>query len=612
MRPAYVALAYSPNAPDSVAKATDVQQRLRASGEWTCSGALAGLQVWIRPERSPPVLSLRGGSGFLLGDLFPSPGHLLRAGDSHEPSEWREPIDLARWLVRSRWGRYVAIIRPRDGGPPAVLRDPSGMLNAMAWTLGDGLDVVASEMTHVPGWLQPRWPFLNWDRITSFVAVPTAMTTEALVDDVNVVAPGELLSLGPGAPTSAVIWTPAEQAKNGATDLSEAAEEVVRRVDACTRDLVGLYDRVVMELSGGLDSSIVAGALGATGMSHRVAEWLNYVDDRPEANESAFARAVTDGLGVDLTTPRDWATPLDLLSLRELSTEFWPAIGGMDAGRDRDELQRLRSVGAGAMVSGQGGDGAFFQFPSALVIADEFTRRGARTLASPILGAVARRTRQSVWGVLGQVLASRRGRERRPGVTSLLLTPAAAEWAGRAEHRWVRDARSRGLPPGKVLHIQGIAVTHLYRGPSRRLSAADIILPLFAQPVLEHCLSIAVPDLAGESYDRPFARRAFADRLPAKVLNRRTKGDMSTYYARFVTSSLATLRPYLLEGCLCEARILDREILDRTLDPQQLISGPPGAAVNILNAAAVEAWVRHWQTRVPDATTAGRWARSAA
>lgn len=605
MRRAYLILCWRSASQDAVARAQCLETRLSADSAWRKTWSADGVALW-QPAADPlPLKVLPHGRGVILGDLFPNP----EGGPGLEAAlgSCAEPAAFARRLVGAAWGRYVALLTDPAAGLPSVLRDPSGLVGCATWSLRDGVEIVASDMTHAPSGFGAHRPFLNWDAIARFLAAPAAAMTRSLFDDIAVVQPGELVRVGDAARPAETIWSAADFAANGHRDLEAAARDAVQRVEACTEALVSRYDRVLMELSGGLDSSILAGTLAVAGCTPRVAAWLNYQDDRPEADESRYARAVTERIGVELTTPRGWATPIDEASLAETARQAWPAIGGVDAGRDRDELARLRETGASAIVSGQGGDGVFFQFPTALVMSDALARDGARALASPLLAAVARRTRQSVWSVLRQVRAERIGRARRPRMASTLLSPAVAAAAETVEHPWVREARARGLPPAKVLHVQGVAVTHLYGGPSRRLQAADILLPLFAQPVVEHGLSIAVPDLAGESYDRPFARRAFRDRLPCEVLQRRAKGDMSTYYGKLAAMSLETLRPYLMDGCLAEAGLLDREVLGRTLDPHHLLTGGGGTAMDVLNAAAVEAWVRYWQTRVPDSLDAVRW-----
>jgi asparagine synthase (glutamine-hydrolysing) len=162
----------------------------------------------------------------------------------------------------------------------------------------------------------------------------------------------------------------------------------------------------------------------------------------------------------------------------------------------------------------------------------------------------------------------------------------------------VRGAAAEGLPPGKTLQILAIANCHVFHGESRRRVAADQLYPLLAQPVVELALGIGVPELAGAAFDRPFARRAFEDRLPPSVVRRRAKGRLSVYFGHLVAASAEGLREYLLEGCLADAGLLDRQAVARILDPDQLVSA--GRPAEVLRVAATEAWVRYWQTRAAD------------
>jgi asparagine synthase (glutamine-hydrolysing) len=592
-RRAYLALC-GPGDVATAARAEEISARLDAE-HWRLGISTRRIRVWTRDPDHPAVRRVADDWGVLIG----------RRQGCEDAGGSTDAEALARRLVLGGWGSYVALLHRPVAGAVSAFRDPGGALGCQSWSLGEGLDLVADDLGSAPPWLRPRRMALDWNRIAAVVAAPTAMTTPSLFDDMVTVGPGQLVRLG-GGDDPIQVWSPATFARNDRPDLAALSAELVRRVDQAVAAVVGDHDRVVLELSGGLDSSILAGTLGVTGLTDRVVRWLNYRDGRPEADELRFARAVTDRLGVPLHCEAKVLAPLDQATLKEIGMFSRPAIGAVDATRDRFEADLLREARATGIVSGQGGDGVFFQFPTALVAADEFARRGWGAWRSPVLADVARRTRQSVWSVLGQVRAARRGRERRPMTTSGLLAP---EWAAEArgfEHEWVRAARAAGLPPGKVLHVQGIALTHFYYEPSRRLAAADMLMPLFTQPVVEHCLSIPVPDLAGSSYDRPFARNAFAERLPEAVFRRRTKGALNAHVARRVAVSCETLRPYLLEGCLTEAGILDRGRLGHALDPERLMTGQAPHAMHVLNAAAVEAWVRHWQGRVPDSRTAGR------
>jgi asparagine synthase (glutamine-hydrolysing) len=601
MRRAYLALAWRPGDADAADRARDIGLRVAAETGWRAQPAFPGLALWTDPAQPLPVRPTPGAPGVLLGEVFPMPG--AEPGLSPlAPGPVRTREVVAR-MSRALWGRYVALLQAPDG-VLAVYRDPSGSLDAMTWDLGDGLFVVASDMVRAPRWLRPRRQGLNWDRIGRMLAVPYASTSTPLFDDIDVVAPGQMLAVGAGGSRAEAIWSPAAFTSPGPQDLREMQAELVRRLDACTAALVRGHEKVLVELSGGLDSSILAGALAASGETGRVAAWLNYRGDRAEGDETRYAGDVARRIGVELTTIRKPMVPIDEASLAELAYEFWPAMAGVDVGRDRQEAELLRQTGATAIVSGQGGDGVYFQPPTAMVAADEFRRHGWRALASPVLPAVARRTRQSVWGVLAEVRRARRGAERRLTYWSGILSRDLQAEVRRIDHPWVREAREQGLPPGKVLHIHGVAATHLYNGRSRRRRLADLLYPHFAQPVMELCLGVPVPDLAGASYDRPFARQAFCERLPPSVVARRSKGNLTAYFAHLVAASAETLRPYLLDGCLCEAGVLDRAALEAHLDPDRLIWR--GAPTDVLWATVTEAWVRYWQTQVPDSLSAVR------
>lgn len=605
MRRCFVALAWN----TEVAAAGDRIPDLSASIEADCAMrrvlAVPGLRVWTEEAAPLPIQRLLGG-GVVLGDVSPMPGLDLSQSplgpSAAGPSA--DPAGAVRRLSRAYWGQYVALSPGRSPGEVGVYRDPSGALDCMLWSYGDGIHIIASDMTRAPRHLRPRRQRLNWERIADLLAVPYAGMSTPLFDDITVVVPGHMVTVGDRPPRVTTIWSPGDFARPETSDLREVQAELVRRVDACTAAAIGRYDKVIVELSGGLDSSILAGAIGATGVAGRVGAWLNYHGARAEGDESRFARDVTDRLGVELHMARKACVPVDAAGLAELAGEFWPAMAGVDIGRDRHEVDLVRSTGAQAIVSGQGGDGVFFQYPTAMVAADEFHRSGLAALRSPVLADVARRTRQSVWGVLAQVREARRGAERRPQISSSLVSRSIKARSVQMAHPWVLEARERGLPPGKVMHVQGVAMTHLYNGRSRRRREADLVYPLFAQPVTELCLGIPVPDLAGGSYDRPFARNTFAHRLPASVVDRRSKGNLTAHFAGVVASSTETLRSFLLDGCLCEAGLLDRAELESHLDPQRLIwRGRPS---DILWAAVTEAWVRYWQTQVPDSETAPR------
>jgi len=595
VRRAYLAMTWRPGTPACVLAEAQAQV-LDAHPGWRPAGAAEGLRVWTAADGAFPVSAHP--DGFVIGDSFGHPDARF------EPGPAGAPAATARALLAATWGQYVALLRGADGGA-SVLRDPSGAVGAFTWTLAPGLHVIASDPTRAPPGLGPRHPFLNWDRIGRFLAHPAAMTTDPLVDDVRAVGPGDLLDLETGV--ALPLWRPHAFVQPAAGDPAAAAEALVARVDHCLAALVGPHDGVLMELSGGLDSSILAGGLAAGGLSRRVRQWINLKDPRREADETRYAGSVTERIGASLTTAPWTPGAIQEADLAELASGFWPALAGVDAERDRDMAARVAATGATAILSGQGGDAAFLQVPSALVAADALRTQGlAGFVRSPVLADVARRTRRSVWSVLGEARAAAKGRIRRTDfISSLASAELRAATRGLA-HPWDLAARETGLSPGKQLHVQAVSLHQVNHGASRRRRVADLLHPLAAQPVLELCLALPTPWLAGGSFDRPFARNAFADRIPQLVRDRRAKGVATVHFQKLVANSLPFLRRYLLDGVLADAGLLDRRALAHALDPNGLIWD--AKARDVMAAAAVEAWVRHWQTRTAD-SKASAWRR---
>lgn len=596
-RSGYLALAWSPAAAETAAAAETLARDLDAAPSWTPAAALPGLRLWTTRPHGLPVALLPDGAGVAVGELFVAPGRWPRAAGCAEA-----PLQFARRLAAAAWGRYVVLFAPRDG-LPAAARDPGGQLDALTWRLRCGVQVIASEPSRLPPALQPPDLRLDWDRIWSFLAAPATRAAEPLFQGVAAVAPGEFARLDGTALQRTPVWRPADFAL-APVDARDAGPELVARVDAAVARLVQGHARLLVEVSGGLDSAIVAAALAGSGQAGRVAQWLHRAGARPEADETAYARSVTDRLGVPLTvTPRRPAA-LAEAELMALAPRFWPAMAGIEAARDRDETERLVATGATAIVCGEGGDAALFQMPTPLVAADAIDADGLwRTLASLRLADLARRTRRSVWQVLAEARRARRAPPRWSGLASIYVGRDRGDPEALV-HPWVADARARGVPPAKTLQVVGLSARHLFPGQSRRREAGDLLLPLLAQPVVELCLAIPAPDLAAGDHDRAWARTVFAERLPDAVRHRRAKGDLSVHYARMVDMSLPTLRPFLLDGCLAEAGVVDRARLDAALTPERLLWGE--APTQILWAAATEAWVRHWQGRVPDAASARR------
>ena len=375
----FLVLAWAPDDLDAVRRVQGLAARLEAEGGWRTAGALPGLMAWTSAAGRMAVAELPHAAGLVLGDVFPMPdapigASPLRGGRASGDG----PLPVARALSRSHWGAYVALLTGGRGEPSGLYADPSGDLEAQAWALGEGLEAVASDVLKLPSWLRPPRVALNWDRISGLLAAPGASRFDSLLDGVRALRPGDLSWLASDRPP-VTVWRAVDFLSAGGPDPREAAASLVGRVQAATAALMSGHEQLLLELSGGLDSAIVAGTVGALEATGRIAQWVNRYGDRPEGDERVYARAVTDRLGVALTAIAKPLTPLKLPDLEELAGALRPMLNGADPARDRDMAARLGATGATGILSGQGGDAVFFQMPSPLIFAGRPARARPRS-----------------------------------------------------------------------------------------------------------------------------------------------------------------------------------------------------------------------------------------
>ena len=566
-----------------------------SSVRWTWAIKTSNAAVLIKSQRAPVIRALPDGRGLLVGEAW------TRGGDTDldlpKLLASASPESQVRTLCAGIWGRYVAILA--DGDRPAIFRDPSGGLEAFTWSRS-GLTVVASSLpADLIDLLAPPMT-LDWDRIAGYLAIPTSLSGPLALRGITAVAPGELLQQSGGQSVRTSIWRP----DAFVTDDHEPPAILQGRMVRLTDQVVGAWARgrgpVLAEVSGGLDSAIVAAAL-ARRTDVEVKSWLNYYSRGAESDERVYAEALGALHGFSITSVAKPFRPIDVQGLSTNAGALRPSLIGLDYLRDADVAERRRLAGANAIFTGQGGDAIFGQRLTALALTDHLRRQGLASLRLGALRDLSDWTGSSAWTVLGQALS--RGSRRMPAKdgNGPSFMADGARHAQAPIHPWL--CAQDQTPPGKRQQIERLAQAQLVTGDCRRSREADLIHPLLSQPLVEFCLGIPIDVLTGLRRDRALAREAFASRLPDALLHRRSKGDMTGHYGRWVSTSLPFLRTFLLDGRLAAQGVIDRDRLEAVLTPEQLAWGAD--YVSILFAAVLEAWVGHWEAACGDLATRG-------
>lgn len=565
--------------PDAAPIAAGHRRWLIETDGWSVKVETDHLAVLVRGPRPPPVQRLPGQGGLLIGEVFDSqaardgygrPGDLTGLSGS--------PERIAGKLLAEVFGAYVAIL-PSGDEPLGVLRDPMSGLECLRWSANE-VEVVASTLC-VRGPLSPANLAIDWTLLARLLRQKNLSSAEIPLRGVEAVPPGVLVQ----GQHRRRLWTPGAFARAGAASPSPAA--LARVVDGATAALTMGRGAVLAEVSGGLDSAIVLSALKHCGAP--LVGALNHAWPQPEADERIYARAAADEAGVTLECETRGLLVLSADKLADVAGSPRPSFNAADPDHERALAAALDRHAADALVTGQGGDAVFFQMATSDLALDILRGGPVEGPRLAALAAVARRLRRSVWGVLGEALA-RGARPLPPMPGSRLLTPNAARADGGERHPWLRDLRGVGL--AKQLQIQAITNNQAVFGASVRARHGAILQPLLSQPVVEHCLGVPATILSSGDGDRALARAAFADRIPRVIRERRHKGDLSVFFARSMAASLDFLRPWLMDGQLVAAGLLDRAALEDVLQRDHLIWHDRSGELVI--AAILEAWARHW------------------
>jgi asparagine synthase (glutamine-hydrolysing) len=537
---------------------------------WRVARATCTTTLWVRGQ----VLVREVPGGWIIGELFErGSGKAASAAPLGDPDA-REKLEMVcTRLLRGFWGRYVALFPEHK----AILRDPSGHLECLTWQTAAAWMAGSDLPADLPADLLPKDLAVDWSVIAGMLGDEGELAADLALRGVSEVRPGALSTFS-GETSERLLWEPATYALQPHADYAASRRAVVDAVEESLAAEVAGGDRLVAEISGGVDSAIVAGTLVKLGAADRT-HFIHFHVDEPGADERAFARAVAAMGGVGLMEVVKPELRIDATVLTTMPIGARPSNSAMDRHYDASLADLAKRAGARKILTGQGGDMVFYQTPSRKLVSELIGPWARHPRPDPLwrqLEAAARWNRCSVWSLLGEA------------ARDALAAPNTAA----IDHPWL----ARRVPPAKARQLTSLIRSQAFlHGASLRERAAHLVHPLLNQPVLEAVLASPVVDLARGGRGRSLAREAFSDRIPAAVRWRRSKGELTAYYGRMVQRSVAALRPFLLEGRLVGERVLDAEAVEGFLDPDRMIH--EGNYPGLFRIIALEAFVRHWDGR---------------
>ena len=543
-----------------------------------------------------------GQTACILGYLFPRHGAARRLADLGDAEAASVVDSHGQVLLSIFWGGYIAAV----AGPDfvKVIRDPSGNFPCYLSTYS-GLTLFASDAEILlTATISPVSIDLGEIGKQLYRAFVPAATTA--LGNVRELLPGFALRVPGGLEYPEPCWSPWEHVHDRQEDSAEAAERLSRTVRHCVHAWASTSRRILLSVSGGLDSSIVAACLAKAGTD---TDCLTMFTSDPSGDERHFARALCNHLGLQLIERPYRLEDIDI-------TE--PLAANLPRPRDRTQANAYERVhnavaseiGGDAFMTGNGGDHVFGFSQSAAPIADRYLSDGLGQGLFAALLDVCRQTGCSMADALRQAWRMAHGSPAyhvRPN--PLFLEPGFVAGLGTAElhHPWLEAPL--GALPGKAAHIATILRVLPNLEPSGGIRF-PVFNPLVSQPVVESCLAVPTWEWRATGRDRSLARRAFAGDLPPLILNRRAKGTPGRFAARLLDHFRGPIRERLLGGRLAGRGVIDAHAVERVLAGERPV--PDLERVRLLELVSAEAWIDHWAMRPQASEHGGQDIRSGA
>ncbi len=575
-------------------------QRASAS-EWRCVLEQSGLVVYQSGNRrlGPRDHLLYGSRGVVLGSLFYSSD--TEVADSivsdFDDSEARKIVRSGgRLLVSDYWGSYVAFLYDKDRDRHFVFRDPSAALPCFTLKYQD-IDLYFSWMPDLAE-CEDLPMTINWRYVAGHLLHDQLRISETGLNEVREVLAGQCVEHVDGRRTTQFYWDPRTFAQQDSyEDAAEASQTLYTRARACVRTWSSCYRKIIMELSGGLDSAIVLGCLADAPDGVEII-CQNIYTPHPDGDERYYARLAAERAGCELLESTRPLSDADIGRALTSPRFASPSPYVLSSSFDDIYSQMARKHGADAYFAGQGGDHLFHEAKVNLIAADYLARHGFGKQFLHAVHTTAFFTKQSFWRVLGEALSADWLGKSVPLYAPLqdnkkFLSPDALLLVqdDYLLHPWLKSAE--GVAPAKFRQIRGLVDLQSYYWPAGRAEFADIVYPLLSQPIIELCLRIPTYVLTVGGRDRGLARRAFANDVPPEIIARQTKGSIGSYFTRMLSRNADTIRELLLDGELASAGMIADDEIEARLRTSKLDRGDE--FMLILEYISMEAWLRSWR-----------------
>jgi asparagine synthase (glutamine-hydrolysing) len=528
-----------------------------------------------------------GMAGAVVGDVHYRHGPSDVRVDA--PAETERLVQACRSgeLAKQCWGSFLALQQRSDDGSSEAYHSPFSSLPVYYATL-PGAVVLASDAALLKA-LGESPCTIDWGSIAIQIAYDDFAFRSTCITGIRELRCGQALQWRRDhSPIVRSIWNPWAHAATDEwfDDEAAALERLEREMVRCTAARIHGLASPLLDLSGGLDSSVLAALISKNGIDVQA---VNMFSPATEGDERSFARAVADHLGIALT---EAAPQADLVDIRRCASPHLPRPHARSFVQEIDRLTLAATSHTAAFINGGGGDAVFCHLQSSGPAVDVLRSPGSAAGFLRTVHEIAATAQVSFWVALRKALAKTTrstSRVKLVGNPKFLSGDVIAAPSG-DELPW--PPPPRGVLPGKLEHVRGIYSSCFNMQGFARSSNMKAVFPLLSQPLVETCLRIPTWMWLAQGHDRYLARKIAGKWLPSQVAWRRSKGGLGQLQRDIYRLNKLAVREMLLDGVLQANGIIDRAAIEAQMVPGSELRSDQFP--RLLRLCDFEAWALHW------------------
>lgn len=497
--------------------------------------------------------------------------------DSFEPASATSVIDAALGIpadvTRRFWGDYLIIIYDKRNDRFLVLCDPCGQRPVYFHSAVDGSlhlsDSISALVDH--GAIKRE---VDYEYLAQYLAYGYCEATRTGWRGVSLLVPGNGLVLRHGqSPTALRIWSPRDGAQHA------SPRDFTELLTGALAAALEPGSPIMLELSGGLDSTAIAVALRRAGMHQRTLAVTYFDPKRSASNEISVARMVAKHCEIEHAA----YSLLDCLPFSPPKTVplvAKPATRLCFLAQQEHFSSSGACTGSPTIVNGHGGDSLCLAAPPFSAIVDALANMRFGRAASS-LRDLSIHYRVPIWHTLRR--ASSEALDffggSRPSAATALVRPERRPPLGRGFYDDLLCAPSLWLKPARRCQIAGLGAIIDDAQMQARPDGGRPLMPFFFQPVVEYALTLRPEDLFSADHSRLTVRKSVYAASGLPTLWRKEKGDIMHSTLLGVRENENHMRDLCVGGWCASEGIVDVDQVARLIKRTALGYGDGLAAV---------------------------------